>query len=109
MQTALADQRGTADLIDLTSMEHIKNYFLFDSAIKAIVNVCDEDLAFVGDLMCENTRYADSFRMISELIREKKIQLWFTCHEITIPCTNCVYCIRLEPYYIVKDLKKKYE
>lgn len=95
-------------MIDPTSAHRIFSELDYiGSPISFVIDVLDEPLAKIGELLLQNT--AESDIALSELIKADKIRLNWNSGDAAMPMTNCVDCIRIEPFYIIKDRKIKYE
>lgn len=93
----------TQDLIDSTSMERITRELGEHYLITFIIDVQDEDLARIGDLL-----YHGMNEDLTELLVAGKISLIHDPKKCAIPFDNHVEVIRLEPAYLVKDMREKW-
>lgn len=100
---------STRKLIDATSFMKIVAYLQNDADIEGIIDVRDEELSYVGDLFAEDSDIDGNVEKAKALLNDGKISIHFHAHMCRIPLENTVHCIRLDPYYIVKDLKKIYK
>lgn len=96
-------------MIDLTSWRKLCLYLDGkDPEIKGCCQVYDElTLIEVGEVF-ENGNVAQLERWFDEgkvkfIANVPKYSIIFD-----VPANNCVYCLRLEPFYLFKDLKKPY-
>jgi hypothetical protein len=94
---------NTEMLIDVTSMKVIANYMMYDGGIEGIIHVKDEELGRIGDLVEQGEK-----EEVAALIERGKIDYWWLQEQIKVPLGSAVDCIRLDPYYLIKDLKKPY-
>jgi hypothetical protein len=92
-----------ADLIDSTSMERIVRELGDRLHIMLIIDVMEEDLATVADLLWSGNNAA-----MTALAMSGRIGLIFEPHKNGIPLDNHVEVIRLEPAYLVKDMREKW-
>lgn len=100
----------TEELIQETSMAAILAELIFRKEITDVIDVIEENLAEIGDLFDINIDRPES-EVVSEILEKYssgKIKIISFPYQSVIPAANSVECIRLDPYYIVKDLKKKY-
>jgi hypothetical protein len=98
---------STEWMIDVTSMYRIVSELDHGGAIEGVWDVKDHNLAYIADCAEEGA----TRELIERFIAESKagtITLYRHSSESKIPLTNAVHCIRLEPFYFVKDLKKPY-
>src|SRR5580765_6302307 len=95
----------TEDLIDVTNMKRILSELKLREKIKAIWDVKENNLAFIADLMLEDAT-PEQINEFIQLAENDKIRCISDPNSTVIPETNAVHCIRLEPFYVVKDLKK---
>lgn len=92
-------------MIDPTSAHRIFAELEYaGSEITAVVEVFDLPLAEVGEYFLN-----DNSEAVTLLAVAGKIKIIFHSYQTDIPMTNCVDCIRVEPYYLIKDRKCKYE
>lgn len=100
----------TEELIQVTSMAAILAELVFRNEITDIIDVRDENLAETADLFDINIDREES-EVVTEILEKYssgKIGIISYPYQSLIPAANAVECIRLEPYYLVKDLNKKY-
>jgi len=99
---------STATQIDTTSCERILRYLDRDPRIAGIVEVIDPgtSLARVGDMFLDEDEH--NLTRIKELSRGGKILVYSNARHCRIPPGNAVHCLRLEPYYLIKNLHTPY-
>lgn len=96
---------STEWMIDVISMKRIVDELDYGGVIEGVWDVKDHNLAYIADCAEENA----GKELIEIFLREAKagtIVLYRHSSESLIPFQNAVDCIRLEPFYFVKDRKR---
>jgi hypothetical protein len=95
-------------MTDVTSMARIAAEYGLQKAIEYIVDVKEHDLAKVADCFIEGATKKQQ-DWVMEQYGNGSITLIKAGSKISIPLTNAVDCIRIEPFYFVKDLKETFK
>lgn len=90
-------------------MKAICNYLLNDPMVHAILDVKEMNLEEVGDMIVEGGPVSNAEEKFKDLVLQEKVIFYYSVEDVRIPLTNAIGCIRLYPFYLVKDLKKKFQ